>query len=59
MCDEGGEFLLDDNDIYFDKPGQYVWFDGHDVYHEIKEVKKGRREALVIWYGPEQESKLF
>lgn len=59
MCDEGGEFLLDDNDIYFDEPGQYVWFDGQDIYHEIKEVKKGKREVLVIWYRPEQESKLF
>ena len=59
MCDEGGEFLLDDVDINFNIPGQYVWFDGQDIFHEIKEVKKGRREVIVIWYRPEQESKLF
>lgn len=59
MCDEGGEFLLNDIDIKFNTPGQYVWFDGQDIFHEIKEVKKGRREVIVIWYRPEQESKLF
>lgn len=59
MCEEGGEFLLDDTDISFNEPGQYVWFDGQDIFHEIKEVKKGRREVLVIWYRPEQESTLF
>jgi len=59
MCEEGGEFLLDDSDINFNKVGQYVWFDGQDIFHEIKEVKKGKREVLVIWYRPEQETKLF
>ena len=59
MCEEGGEFLLDDIDINFNKPGQYVWFDGQDIFHEIKEVKRGTREVLVIWYRPKTESKLF
>lgn len=59
MCEEGGEFLLDDVDIKFNTPGQYVWFDGQDIFHEIKEVKKGKREVLVIWYRPEQETKVF
>ena len=52
MCEEGGEFLLDDVEIDFKTPGQYVWFDGQDIFHEIKEVKKGKREVLVIWYRP-------
>lgn len=59
MCDDGGEFLLDDIEIDFKTPGQYIWFDGQDIFHEIKEVKKGKREVLVIWYRPEQETKLF
>ena len=57
MCEDGGEFLLDDMDINFTKPGQYVWFDGHDIFHEIKEVKKGKREVLIIWYRPNVETK--
>lgn len=57
MCDEGGEFLLDDKEIKFDTPGQYVSFDGHDIFHEIKEVKKGKREVLIIWYRPNIETK--
>lgn len=57
MCEEGGEFLLDDENIEFNKPGQYIWFDGHDIFHEIKEVKKGKREVLIIWYRPSIEIK--
>jgi len=57
MCVEGGEFLLDDVDINFNQPGQYVWFDGQDIFHEIKEVKKGKREVLVIWYRPNIETR--
>lgn len=52
MCEEGGEFLLDDQEIKFNTPGQYVWFDGQDIFHEIKEVKKGQRDVLVVWYKP-------
>lgn len=59
MCDEGGEFLLDDQEIKFNTPGQYVWFDGQDIFHEIKEVKKGKREVLVIWYRPFSDNKLI
>lgn len=59
MCDEGGEFLLDDSEVDFNIPGQYVSFDGQDIFHEIKEVKKGQREVLVIWYRPEVQQTLF
>jgi len=59
MCEEGGEFLLNDSDIMFNEPGQYVWFDGQDIFHEIKEIKKGKREVLVIWYRPDTISKLM
>ena len=59
MCEEGGEFLLDDKEIQFNIPGQYVWFDGHDIFHEIKTVKKGKREVLVIWYRPEASQTLM
>lgn len=57
MCEEGGEFLLNDDEVKFDTPGQYISFDGHEIFHEIKEVKKGKREVLVIWYRPSVEIK--
>lgn len=59
MCEEGGEFLLDDEQIDFSTPGQYVSFDGQDIFHEVKEVKKGQREVLVIWYRSEVSQTLF
>lgn len=59
MCEEGGEFLLNDLNINFNQPGQYVWFDGHEIFHEITEVKKGKREVLVIWYRPKKQTSLF
>lgn len=59
MCEEGGEFLLDDELIDFSTPGQYVSFDGYEIFHEIKEVKKGKREVLIIWYRPEVLQTLF
>lgn len=59
MCEEGGEFLLDDKEIEFNVPGQYVWFDGQDIFHEIKPVIKGKREVLVIWYRPETSQTLM
>jgi len=52
MCDEGGEFYLDDNLIDFTTPGEYISFIGQDIFHEVKKVKKGTRDVLVIWYSP-------
>lgn len=52
MSTEGGEFLLDDKDVGFNTPGQYISFDGQATYHEVKEVVKGSREVLVLWYRP-------
>jgi hypothetical protein len=52
MCEDGGNFLLDDEDTNFNTPGQYIEFDGREVFHEVKEVKKGIREVLVVWYKP-------
>jgi predicted 2-oxoglutarate/Fe(II)-dependent dioxygenase YbiX len=59
MCEQGGEFLLDDEDVGFNTPGQYISFDGQATYHEVKEVKKGIREVLVLWYRPKTVTSLF
>lgn len=59
MCEQGGEFLLDDEEIDFSTPGQYISFDGQDIFHEITEIKKGTREVLVIWYRPETKKSIM
>lgn len=53
MCETGGEFLLNDIDINFNTPGQYVKFEGQSTYHEVKQITKGVREVLVLWYKPQ------
>lgn len=53
MCEEGGQFLLEDKNVVFNRPGQYISFDGEQTYHEVTEVKKGTREVLVLWYKPQ------
>lgn len=52
MCEEGGEFILDGKILDFNIPGQYVSFNGQVLFHEIKQIKKGTRDALVVWYSP-------
>lgn len=59
MSEEGGDFLLDDKDVGFNTPGQYISFDGQATYHEVKEIKKGVREVLVLWYRPKVEKSLL
>lgn len=44
---EGGEFYLDNKHIKFEK-GDLLEFQGH-LLHEVKEIKKGYREVLVIF----------
>lgn len=59
MCEEGGDFLLNDSLIDFKTPGKYISFDGQDIFHEITEIKKGTREVLVIWYRPETKKSIL
>lgn len=59
MSETGGEFLLNDKDVEFNTPGQYISFDGQATYHEVKEIKKGIREVLVLWYRPYTKKSLM
>ena len=48
---EGGEFYL--NDIHredFKETGDYLLYDGGSEYHEVKEIKKGYRDVLVVFW---------
>lgn len=46
---KGGLLLLNDLDVELNKPGEYVIFDGQEVYHEVTEVEDGMREVLIVW----------
>jgi predicted 2-oxoglutarate/Fe(II)-dependent dioxygenase YbiX len=52
MCEEGGDFLLNDINTNFNKPGTYISFNGNTTPHEVTEIKKGFREVVVLWYYP-------
>lgn len=59
MCLEGGELLVEDIVTPFNTPGQYISFDGESLFHEVKQVTKGNRETLVLWYKPKLDFKAF
>jgi len=52
MCEEGGDFLLNDINTNFNIPGTYISFNGNTTPHEVTEIKKGIREVIVLWYYP-------
>ena len=45
----GGETFINDKEIEL-KKGDGVLFDGHLMYHEIKPVISGKRNALNFWF---------
>jgi predicted 2-oxoglutarate/Fe(II)-dependent dioxygenase YbiX len=57
MCEEGGDFLLNDINTNFNKPGTYISFNGNTTPHEVTEIKKGLREVVVLWYYPSNSTK--
>lgn len=57
MSEEGGEFLLNDTNTNFKKPGTYITFNGNTTTHEVTEIKKGIREVVVLWYYPSNSIK--
>lgn len=57
MCEQGGELLVEDVVTPFNTPGQYISFDGESLFHEVKEIKEGNRETLVLWYKPKSSFK--
>lgn len=57
MSKEGGEFLLNDENTNFKKPGTYITFNGNTTTHEVTEIKEGVREVVVLWYYPSNNIK--
>lgn len=57
MSEEGGEFLLNDTNTNFKKPGTYITFNGNTTTHEVTEITQGIREVVVLWYYPSKNIK--
>lgn len=49
---DGGNFLIEDNDIGLSNLGEYVMLDGHKHRHEVTKITRGIRKVLVIFFKP-------
>lgn len=55
---EGGEFYLKEKYIDdFKEKGDYVMYNGGTDKHEVKEIKKGYRDVLVVWWNYDKNTK--
>lgn len=52
---EGGETYINHNKVQLDK-GDGAFFDGYKVYHGVREVKHGVRNALNVWLTPKKNN---
>ena len=50
---DGGNFLIEDNDVGLSKLGEYVILDGYKHFHEVTKITRGIRKALVIFFKPQ------
>mgnify|MGYP000876758767 CR=1 FL=1 len=46
---QGGELMLEDDIIPFDKIGQVISYNGGEVMHGVSKIIKGHRRTLVVW----------
>lgn len=53
---EGGDMYINDIKIQLNTSGDYVCFNGGKDFHEVKEITKGERDVLIIWFS-KKESK--
>lgn len=50
---DGGNFLIEDNDIHLSRLGEYAMLDGHKHNHEVTKITRGTRKVLVIFFKPQ------
>lgn len=53
----GGETYVNDEIVEMNKRGNYVEFNGSDTWHEVKDLKSGCREVLVLWFSKNKKRK--
>lgn len=49
-CEQGGRLFINNKPIEFNKPGDWILFDGHKNIHYVSKVTKGIRKTLVCWF---------
>lgn len=52
VAEQGGELVLENEIIPFNKIGQVIDYDGGKIMHGVNEIKKGFRTTLVVWTKP-------
>ena len=50
---EGGYLYLGDEKVEgYKEKGDYVIYEGRKQKHSVTAIEKGKRKALIVWYGP-------
>ena len=50
---EGGYLYLGDEKVEgYKEKGDYVIYEGRKIEHSVTPIIKGKRKALIVWYGP-------
>lgn len=47
---EGGEFYINGEFTPFKEKREYITYNGGKDLHEVKEITKGKREVMVVWW---------
>ena len=50
----GGELLIENKHIEFNKKNMYINFDGFNLKHSVSEVKSGQRRVLVVMFNKKE-----
>jgi hypothetical protein len=48
---EGGDMYINDEKIKMNSEGDCAVFNGGNDFHEVKEITKGERDVLIIWFS--------
>jgi hypothetical protein len=51
---KGGELVINDKEIDFNKRGTYINFEGYKDTHSVKKVLGGERKVLVVMFNKKQ-----
>ena len=50
---EGGYLYIEGKKIEeYEKKGDYVIYEGRKQKHSVTPIIKGKRKALIVWFGP-------
>jgi len=50
---EGGYLYVEGKKIEeYEKKGDYVIYEGRNKEHSVTAITKGKRKALIVWFGP-------